>query len=343
MWTERSMMIQFHSPFLLDLKHCFQSFHECYLVTSYMEGSDLTHYSRSHFFLDEFGIRFYFCQLICAVEALHKLKIVHRDVKPRNMLIAIDGNMKLCDFGLSHQFRSNDEWISTPAGTDSYCAPEMVARQAYRFSVDLWSMGITLYELLCQKRPFRSDNHMREMFRKGLGVDFTRGKPCSPVARDLISALLTQSPRNRLGCGPRGMIELKEHCFFDGVDWEAVETNMIPPPYQPTVDGGHTKKVDDNVFDEEFDSRQVSLTSWEQQKFKDIEYNVEPDQETMRKLMEFNKALVDPTSGTSYSKTKSRKSKYSRTSKTLGLKPEKEGQAKRFLRENVRERREHSI
>lgn len=277
-WTERNIMCTVKSDFLLELLCSFQSYFECYLVVPFMAGSDFTHHSRSHYFLNEEQVKFYFCQLVLAVEVLHARNIVHRDIKPRNMLLDFDGNIKLCDFGLSYQFKEKTEFLKNTAGTDSYNAPEMLRKFPYRFSVDIWSMGISLFEMLKRKRPFKSDKHMFEQFEGGKKVNFDIGPKCSADARNLIERMLEWEVRDRIGCGEKGVSELREHDWLRGVDWGEIERKERRPPFVPREEKRATRMVDDNVFErrkprEDEDSALVD--SEVQIKFKGFEYNAD--------------------------------------------------------------------
>lgn len=96
--------------------------------------------------------RFYAAEILLALEFLHKRKIVYRDLKPENVLLALDGNIKLADFGLAKELQRMDEEkkerTQTFCGTDEYLAPEVLLHKPYDFSVDWWALGCLIYEML---------------------------------------------------------------------------------------------------------------------------------------------------------------------------------------------------
>jgi serine/threonine protein kinase len=92
--------------------------------------------------------------MISAFGYLHERKIVHRDVKTANMLVDGKANLLVCDFGLAHQFKSDDEWLTKTCGTPSTWAPEVIKKEKYRMMPDWWSVGIILYEMMCKRKPF---------------------------------------------------------------------------------------------------------------------------------------------------------------------------------------------
>jgi serum/glucocorticoid-regulated kinase 2 len=94
-------------------------------------------------------------EIILGLEYLHtELKIIYRDLKPENILLTRDGHLKITDFGLSKEFKDENDKSYTFAGTPEYLAPEIILQRGHNRLVDLWTMGIFMYELLCGKPPF---------------------------------------------------------------------------------------------------------------------------------------------------------------------------------------------
>ena len=92
--------------------------------------------------------RFYIAELLTALESLHELNVIYRDVKPENILLDYQGHIALCDFGLCKLNMSNDDKTNTFCGTPEYLAPELLLNQGYTRSVDWWTLGTLLYEML---------------------------------------------------------------------------------------------------------------------------------------------------------------------------------------------------
>ncbi len=106
-------------------------------------------------------------QLVGALEYLHTQPggaVIHRDMKPQNILLGADGCVKLCDFGFARAMSSRTKVLTSIKGTPLYMAPELVKEQPYNHTVDLWSLGIILYELATGRPPFYTDRHERCWF-----------------------------------------------------------------------------------------------------------------------------------------------------------------------------------
>ena len=93
-------------------------------------------------------------QLVHALHYLHSNRVIHRDMKPQNILISAEGTVKLCDFGFARQMSQNTIMLNSIKGTPLYMAPELVKEQSYNHTVDLWSLGVILYELVVGQPPF---------------------------------------------------------------------------------------------------------------------------------------------------------------------------------------------
>ena len=140
----------------------------------------------------------YFIQMINAVYYLHSNNIIHRDIKPENILISEDDQLKLCDFGWARELTLENR--STFCGTMEYMAPEIVGSENYDYSVDIWSLGILLYELLFGHSPFKgnsTNNIILNIKSHELNYD-DKNKKISNSCKDLIQKLLNMNPQKRL-------------------------------------------------------------------------------------------------------------------------------------------------
>ena len=140
----------------------------------------------------------YFIQMINAVYYLHSNNIIHRDIKPENILISKDNKLKLCDFGWAKELTLENR--STFCGTMEYMAPEIVGSENYDYSVDIWSLGILLYELLFGHSPFKgnsTNNIILNIKSHELNYD-DKNKKISNSCKDLIQHLLNMNPQKRL-------------------------------------------------------------------------------------------------------------------------------------------------
>ncbi|CAD7064648.1 unnamed protein product [Tilletia caries] len=220
-------------PFLVNLHSCFQTETRVYFVMEYVSGGDLMlHIQREPF--TPRRAKFYATEVLLAVEHFHKQGIIYRDLKLDNILLTLDGHVKVADYGLCKE----DMWLGsttrTFCGTPEFMAPEILLEQAYGLAVDWWAFGILIYEMLLGQAPFRGDDE-DEIFDAIL-----EDEPLYPIhmPRDSVSILqklLTRDPARRLGSGPTDAAEIKAHPFFRDVNWDDVYHKRVPPPFCPTL------------------------------------------------------------------------------------------------------------
>ena len=169
---------------------------------------------------------FYAAEIILALKFLHSKKIIYRDVKPENILINQDGHIKLIDLGLAKELF--DETTSSFCGTSEYVAPEIILGKNYDYSVDLWSLGILIYEMLSGKTPFFSPNK-KILFQKILENEPEfKHKSFSPQGIHLITRLLDKNPKTRIT-----IQEVMKHQFFSSIDFDKVLAKEAIPPFIP--------------------------------------------------------------------------------------------------------------
>ncbi|XP_041353534.1 ribosomal protein S6 kinase alpha-5-like [Gigantopelta aegis] len=251
--TERQVLESIRqSPFLVKLHYAFQTDAKLHLILDYVSGGEMfTHlFQRDNF--KESEVRIYIGEILLALETLHKLGIIYRDIKLENILLDSSGHVILTDFGLSKEFLSTDETHRAYSfcGTIEYMAPEVVkGGSGHDFAVDWWSLGVLTYELLTGASPFTVDgekNSQAEISRRILKCNPPIPKSFSPQVKDFIQKLLIKDPARRLGS--RGAEEVKKHPFFKGLDWDLLAKNKIPAPFVPQI--GH--ELDVSNFSEEF-------------------------------------------------------------------------------------------
>jgi serine/threonine protein kinase len=286
--VEREVMAKVNHPFLVGLNFAFQTEDKLYLVMPYMAGGELfMHLARAGALLED-AVKVYAAEMVLALEHLHSLGIIHRDLKPENVLLDADGHVRLTDYGLAKQLRfdSDDspaastaagaatttdeggdakasasaslsraqpEATKTMCGTNEYMAPEMVAGQMYGKSVDWWSLGALIYEMLAGKPPFRA-NDEQKLYRKILNDRIVFPKFLTPACHSLLKGLLERNVEKRLGCQQSTMFEtkgvsaIKNHPFFKGIDWKALEQKLTRPPIALEVCGDDDTRWIDTEF-----------------------------------------------------------------------------------------------
>eukprot|EP00178_Gracilaria_changii_P012422 TRINITY_DN3515_c0_g1_i1.p1 TRINITY_DN3515_c0_g1~~TRINITY_DN3515_c0_g1_i1.p1 ORF type:complete len:978 (+),score=175.54 TRINITY_DN3515_c0_g1_i1:3161-6094(+) len=220
-------------PFVLDMRYAFQNAKRLFLVTEYCGGGDMFEFlNQRPTPLPEEAARFVTCEIILAIEHIHNLGIVYRDLKLENILIDADGHVRLADFGLTKVLRQDNGKLcrtNTFCGTKEYVAPEMIRGDSYDMSLDFWALGILLYEMMSGKTPFYHDDHDQIYDRIEKAPIFFPTDFSSEV-RSLITSLLKRRPKQRLGTGSMGIEEIKLHEWFKDVDWDSVKVKAVESP-----------------------------------------------------------------------------------------------------------------
>ncbi|KAI8615490.1 kinase-like domain-containing protein, partial [Chytriomyces sp. MP71] len=231
--SERMILGQLDSPYVVKLYFSFQTKDNLYLVMEYLNGGDCAALVKAVGQLDEKWAKQYISEVVLGLEFLHSKGIIHRDLKPDNMLIDHNGHVKLTDFGLSRVGFLGRRAKGAFVGTPDYLAPESILGMGQDASVDWWALGVILYEFLYGIPPFHADSPPRVFERiLACNIDWMEDDvEISVEARELMEKLMCKSVEKRLGT--RGADEVKKHLFFADVDWSAlaeVEASFVPKP-----------------------------------------------------------------------------------------------------------------
>ncbi|KAK9240268.1 kinase-like domain-containing protein [Lipomyces kononenkoae] len=245
--AERTVLAQIDNPFIVPLKFSFQSPEKLYLVLAFVNGGELFHHLQREGKFDLNRSRFYTAELLCALECLHGFNVIYRDLKPENILLDYTGHIALCDFGLCKLNMTQDDKTNTFCGTPEYLAPELLLGQGYTKTVDWWTLGVLLYEMLTGLPPFYDEN-TNEMYRKILQDPLRFPDDIDKDAKSLLIGLLNRDPKQRLGAN--GPAEIKDHKFFAEIDWKKLLGKRYPAPFKPSV----ASATDTSNFDKEFTS-----------------------------------------------------------------------------------------
>ena len=249
--NERILLSKMNYPFLVQLFCCFQDKEHLYFIMEFIQGGELFFHLHRETRFDDEKTRFYIAELILVLNFLHKNKIIYRDIKPENILLDNQGHIKLTDFGLSRLCSGKNEKAFTICGTPYYMAPEIFERKGYNDSVDWWSLGCLMYEMLDGRPLF---NYGKDKFKPDPNEykkKIVYPNNFSDEAKDLIKQLLNLDPNKRLGSGPNGFENLKSHKYFEDIDWDDLENKKVDAPFVPKIDGPLDLKYFDKAFTDE--------------------------------------------------------------------------------------------
>lgn len=227
--SEKNILSQINHPFIAKLHYAFQSDEELYLVLTYYSGGTLSDYLKKFKFFSESTVKYLVCEIILALEELHKNSIVYRDLKPDNILVDGAGHLILSDFSLSKQGITETDSTNSFCGSSAYMPPEILLQSGHNKSVDWYLLGVLIYELLSGTPPFY--NPIRQNLAENiLSQSIAMPENISVNCQDLITQLLKRTPSDRLGYN-KGAEEIKQHPFFHDVDWKKVYLKEIAPPF----------------------------------------------------------------------------------------------------------------
>ncbi|XP_040832502.1 myotonin-protein kinase isoform X2 [Ochotona curzoniae] len=242
---ERDVLVNGDRRWITELHFAFQDENYLYLVMEYYVGGDLLT------LLSKFGeripaemARFYLAEIVMAIDSVHQLGYVHRDIKPDNILLDRCGHIRLADFGSCLKLRADGTVRSLVAvGTPDYLSPEILqavgggpGAGSYGPECDWWALGVFAYEMFYGQTPFYADS-TAETYGKIVHYQEHLTLPLADVgvpeeARDLIQRLLCP-PETRLG--RQGAADFQKHPFFLGLDWDGLRDSV--PPFIPDFEG----------------------------------------------------------------------------------------------------------
>uniref|UniRef100_A0A7N8X666 Rho-associated protein kinase n=1 Tax=Mastacembelus armatus TaxID=205130 RepID=A0A7N8X666_9TELE len=258
-WEERDIMAFANSAWVVQLFFAFQDDRYLYMVMEYMPGGDLVNLM-SNYDVPEKWARFYTAEVVLALDGIHSMGFIHRDVKPDNMLLDKAGHLKLADFGTCMKM-NKDGMVrcDTAVGTPDYISPEVLKSQGgdgyYGRECDWWSVGVFLYEMLVGDTPFYADSlvgtYSKIMNHKN-ALTFPDDSDISNDAKNLICAFLTD---REVRLGRNGVEEIKRHPFFknDQWTWENIRETAAPvvPELSSDIDTSNFDEIEEDRGEEE--------------------------------------------------------------------------------------------
>ena len=272
--AEREILAQADNKWIVDLHSSFTDSENLYLVMEYLPGGDLMNQLIKRDIFSEEETRFYMVELVLSIESVHALNYIHRDIKPDNILLDNTGHIKLSDFGLCKYYESeffmsevlenhrkqaaalssgqfidlkgsdhqhskkshhrNRKKVYSMVGTIDYIAPEVFGKKGYTESVDWWSLGTIMFEMMVGYPPFVASDAAKtchKIIQWQDHFDIPEDIQLSPNSEDLIRKLIDRAD-TRLGSN--GADEIKQHPFFEGVDWDSY-ASKTKAPHRPNL------------------------------------------------------------------------------------------------------------
>ncbi|XP_063232310.1 cAMP-dependent protein kinase catalytic subunit beta-like [Bacillus rossius redtenbacheri] len=218
-------------PFVLNTKQFHHDNSYLYFVMPFMAGGDMfSHIRRQQRFTEDVA-RFYAAQMTLTLEYMHFLKLVHRDVKPENILIDEEGYIKVMDFGFTKYVEGR---AYTTVGTPEYMAPELFLNTGYNEGVDWWALGILIFEMCAGSTPFAHRNKAR-LHERIIAGKYDTPKTFSPGLDHLLRNLIQKDLTKRLGTLKNGAADIKNHRWFRAISWTDVFDRKVKPEFVPEI------------------------------------------------------------------------------------------------------------
>lgn len=285
--TEKEILAS-NNPWIVNLKYSFQDDYFLYLVMDYLPGGDLMNLLMKKDILSEDEARFYTAEMILAVESIHILNCIHRDLKPDNILIDQYGHIQLSDFGLSkigdqnfyplstqsqndnitiHAPDSSNDPIQTTdttkmkpqhknrltaystVGTPDYIAPEVFEKEGYGQEVDWWSIGVMFFEMVVGYPPFFSENPSDTCKKIVKWKQYFTIPSDANLSNEAYNLIKKMVTSADARLGVNGADEIKKHPFFKGIDWENMKNTKAP--FIPDIQNDWDTKYFDNFPEQE--------------------------------------------------------------------------------------------
>ncbi|XP_073324636.1 protein kinase C delta type-like isoform X2 [Pagrus major] len=251
MVEKRVLALAWENPFLTHLYSTFQSKEHLFFVMEYLNGGDLMFHIQDKGRFDLNRATFYAAEIIVGLQFLHSKGIIYRDLKLDNVMLDKDGHIKIADFGMCKEKVFGEARATTFCGTPDYIAPEILLGQKYTFSVDWWSFGVLVYEMLIGQSPFQGDDE-DELFESIRSDTPHYPRWITKEAKSLLELLFERDPSRRLGV----VGDVRTHAFFKTINWPALEKREVDPPFKPKV----KSPSDCSNFDREFLSEKPRLS-----------------------------------------------------------------------------------
>jgi len=222
-------------PLVVSLESAMQDKNCLYLLQEFINGGDLFHrlYNLEGCFQTPTA-QYYACCVAQMLERLHSFDILYRDLKPENLLLSDQGVLKMVDFGMAKICEGR---TYTLCGTPEYMAPEIIHSWGHGKGVDVWALGVLIYEMLCGRNPFEDPSNSHSAVYRNISKGHIVFPPWlrDHQGKQLIRLMLVRQPSKRFGCGKNGIKEIRKHSWFAKVDFEGVRDGTVRPPIKPVL------------------------------------------------------------------------------------------------------------
>ncbi|XP_013395055.1 serine/threonine-protein kinase 32B isoform X2 [Lingula anatina] len=237
-FREQEILQTVDHPFLVNLWFSFQDEEDMCMVVDLLLGGDLRYHMLQNVSFDESCVKLYICEIALALEYLQSKGIIHRDIKPDNILLDEAGHVHLTDFNVATVLLDG-QLATSMSGTKPYMAPEVFSCSVdecngYSYPVDWWSLGIMAYEILRGKRPFEIhvNTPVPDVLLMFASQKVHFSSTISDGMKDLLQKLLSVDPRSRM-CKLQHM---ENHVYMADVDFSKVLRCEVKPSFIPAKD-----------------------------------------------------------------------------------------------------------
>uniref|UniRef100_A0A3B3CXH5 Serine/threonine kinase 32C n=1 Tax=Oryzias melastigma TaxID=30732 RepID=A0A3B3CXH5_ORYME len=234
-FRELEILQEIEHVFLVNLWYSFQDEEDMFMVVDLLLGGDLRYHLQQNVQFSEGAVKLYICEMTLALDYLQSQHIIHRDVKPDNILLDEQGHAHLTDFNIATIIKDGER-ATALAGTKPYMAPEIFQSfisggSGYAFEVDWWSLGVTAFEVLRGWRPYdiHASNSVESLIQlfSTVSVHYSPSWPKEVVA--LLRKLLTVNPEHRFS----SLSDMQASPYLADVNWDAVYEKKMTPGFVP--------------------------------------------------------------------------------------------------------------
>ena len=230
---ERNILTKLNNPFIVNMYFAFQDSLNLYLIIDFLSGGDLRYHLIRKKNFTENETKFFILNIIIALEYVHNHKIIHRDVKPENLVFEANGYLRITDFGVAK--KKEDSNSNDTSGTPGYMAPEVIFMQGHSYSADYFALGVIGYEIMLGRRPYNGKNRKQikeNIICKQAKIKYDE-KPFewTEKSMDFINKLLQRKPCKRLGFN--GIKEIKDHPWIREAKWNLLKNKNLEAPFIP--------------------------------------------------------------------------------------------------------------